>query len=232
MRAKTEQQETARRLRGEGRTYDEIQAELGVSKSSVSLWVRDVPVPGAAEARRERMRRASETRWGPVRKQRDAERWATKTKAAAEIGPLSDRELFLVGVALYWAEGSKDKPYDRRENVAFINSDPDVVAVYLSWLRLLGVGEERWRLRVSIHESADVPAAERFWAELAAVPIGFMRRATLKRHRPRTVRRNTGDGYRGCLVISVLDSADLYRRIEGWWNGIADTQRRADSGRV
>ncbi len=232
MRAKTEQQETARRLRGEGRTYDEIRAELGVSKSSISLWVRDVPVPAAAQARRERMRRASETRWEPVRRRRDEERRATKAAAAAEIGPLSDRDLFLVGVALYWAEGSKDKPYDRRESVAFINSDPGVVAVYLRWLRLLGIGAERWRLRVSIHETADVPAAERFWAELAGVPVGVLLRATLKRHNPKTVRRNTGDGYRGCLVISVLDSADLYRRIEGWWNGIADTQSVAVSGRV
>ncbi|MFC9324679.1 hypothetical protein [Kitasatospora sp. NPDC057015] len=227
MRAKTEQRETARRLRGEGRTYDEIQAALGVSKSSISLWVRDVPVPNADRVRRDRLRRAAETRWGPVRAQRDEERRATKAAAAAEIGPLSDRDLFLVGIALYWAEGSKDKPYDRRESAAFINSDPDVVSVYLRWLRLLGFGEERWRLRVSIHESADVAAAERFWAGLAEVPVERLSRSTLKRHNPTTVRKNVGDSYRGCLVVSVLDSADLYRRIEGWWSRIVvETARR------
>ncbi|MFD0258134.1 hypothetical protein ACFV4M_03200 [Kitasatospora indigofera] len=227
MRAKTEHRETARRLRAEGRTYDEIQAALGVSKSSISLWVRDVPVPNADEMRRDRLRRAAETRWGPVRARRDEERRATKAAAAAEIGPLSDRDLFLTGIALYWAEGSKDKPYDRRESAAFINSDPDVVSVYLCWLRLLGFGEERWRLRVSIHESADVVAAERFWAALAEVPVERLSRSTLKRHNPTTVRKNVGDNYRGCLVVSVLDSADLYRRIEGWWSRIVvETARR------
>ncbi|MCX5211110.1 hypothetical protein OG689_17740 [Kitasatospora sp. NBC_00240] len=227
MRARTEHRETARRLRAEGRTYDEIQAAPGVSKSSISLWVRDVPVPNADGIRRDRMRRAAETRWGPVRSQRDEERRATKAAAAAEIGPLSDRDLFLVGIALYWAEGSKDKPYDRRESAAFINSDPDVVSVYLSWLRLLGFGEERWRLRVSIHESADVAAAELFWAGLAEVPVERLSRSTLKRHNPTTVRKNVGDNYRGCLVVSVLDSADLYRRIEGWWSRIVvETARR------
>ncbi|MFI6849750.1 hypothetical protein [Kitasatospora sp. NPDC050467] len=94
MRARTELREAARRLRGEGRAYDEIQAEPGVSKSSISLWVRDLPAPRPS---RERMRRAAETRWGPVRRQREEERRATKTAAAAEIGPMSDRDLFLVG---------------------------------------------------------------------------------------------------------------------------------------
>lgn len=43
MKAKSEQRERARALRLQGRTYDEIVGELGVSKSSVSLWVRDLP---------------------------------------------------------------------------------------------------------------------------------------------------------------------------------------------
>jgi hypothetical protein len=34
------------------------------------------------------------------------------------------------------------------------------------------------------------------------------------------VRKNVGDNYHGCLVVSVVQSADLYRRIEGWWQGI------------
>ncbi|WP_333493468.1 hypothetical protein [Kitasatospora cathayae] len=107
-----------------------------------------------------------------------------------------------------------------------------MVQVYLAWLKLLGVGQDRWRLRVSIHESADVCEAERYWVLIAGVPVDFLRRATLKRHNPRTTRKNIGIGYHGCLTISVLRSADLYRRIEGWWMGIADTQGGADSGRV
>ena len=47
--AKDEVRARARALRGEGRDYDEIAARLGVSKSSVSLWVRDLPTPRPAE---------------------------------------------------------------------------------------------------------------------------------------------------------------------------------------
>ncbi|QMU79417.1 hypothetical protein GXW83_30620 [Streptacidiphilus sp. PB12-B1b] len=225
--AKDDLREQARRLRREGRTYDEIEEALGVSRSSVSLWVRDLPKPPPRFTREELARRASEARWEPLRRLRDAERRTAKEAAAASIGDVSDRELFVMGVVLYWAEGTKDKAYARRESVALINSDPDVITVYLAWLDLLGVDRSRLRFRVHIHESADVDGAQGFWADLVGVDVAELRRPTLKRHNPLTVRKNTGEDYRGCLVINVLGSADLYRRIEGWWGGLVlETKRR------
>jgi transposase len=42
-RGKVEAQEQARAMRARNMTLHDIATELGVSKSSVSLWVRDVP---------------------------------------------------------------------------------------------------------------------------------------------------------------------------------------------
>lgn len=53
-------------------------------------------------------------------------------------------------------------------------------------------------------------------------------KTTLKRHSPKTVRKNVGDCYRGCLVIKVLKGAELYRRIEGSWYGIVESAHKAD----
>ncbi|MDT0346868.1 hypothetical protein [Streptomyces litchfieldiae] len=215
--AKDDLRTQARALRTAGKTYDEIVAELGVAKSSVSLWVRDLPKPTTSP---ERARRMAEARWAPHRREQALRRRATTLVAQAEVGRLSDRELFLIGVGLYWSEGSKSKPHAVREIVAFINSDPDMITVYLAWLRLLGVERERLRFSVQIHESADVTAAERYWAELTGAEPAQFGKTTLKKHNPRTVRKNVGDGYRGCLIVRVLNGADLYRRIEGWWTGI------------
>jgi hypothetical protein len=88
------------------------------------------------------------------------------------VGELSDRELFFTGVALYWAEGAKDKPHRRTEVLQFINSDPNVIRLFLHWLEFLGVQRERLTLRVSIHESADVESAEKFWADIAGFTSG------------------------------------------------------------
>ena len=67
-----------------------------------------------------------------------------------------------------------------------------------------------------IHESADIPAAERFWLEVTAADPAQFRRSVVKRHNPKTVRKNVGDDYHGCLVVDVLRSAELYQKIEGW----------------
>lgn len=45
MRAKAAERDEARRLRAGGASLGAIAADLGVAKSSVSVWVRDVPVP-------------------------------------------------------------------------------------------------------------------------------------------------------------------------------------------
>ncbi|MEU5753184.1 hypothetical protein [Streptomyces sp. NPDC047829] len=217
--AKDDLRERARELRLQGWTYDRIQVELGCSKSSISLWVRDLPKPERREPS-EQAKLAARKRWEHELAVRDAAREQTKSAARQEVGRMTERELFLLGVGLYWAEGAKDKIYSRREYVLFVNSDPDMIKVFIAWLELLEVERERLRFRVMIHENADVPAAERHWASLVGTDTTRFGKTTLKKHNPKTVRKNVGDHYRGCLVISVVQSADLYRRIEGWWHGI------------
>ncbi|MGC4976781.1 terminase gpP N-terminus-related DNA-binding protein [Streptomyces sp. DT199] len=218
-RAKDDLRERARELRLQGWTYDQIEAELGCSRSSVSLWVRDLPKPEPRYTPEEQ-RALMQAGLARLRATQDEERRRTRENARQEAGTLTDRELFLTGVALYWAEGSKSKSYDRRERAIFVNSDPGVIRVYLAWLDLLGVSRERLRFRVLIHESADVDAAHRHWAGIAGVEASTFAKPTLKKHNPKTVRKNTGDDYHGCLVVTVARSAELYNRIEGWWSGI------------
>ncbi|SDG63792.1 helix-turn-helix domain-containing protein [Streptomyces griseoaurantiacus] len=217
--AKDDLRARARELRLQGWTYDRIEAELGCSRSSVSLWVRDLPKPERKRSSEEASAIARRG-WEAKLLLREEERQDTKDRARQEVGTLSPRELFLVGVGLYWAEGTKDKPHARREQVTFVNSDPGVISTFLAWLDLMEVDRALLRFSVMIHETADVAGAERYWADLTGAGPSQFNKTTLKRHNPKTVRKNTGESYRGCLVIKVLKSADLYRRIEGSWYGI------------
>ncbi|NEB13436.1 hypothetical protein G3I32_32150 [Streptomyces coelicoflavus] len=218
-RAKDDLRAKARELRLQGWTYDQIEAELGCSKSSISLWVRDLPKPERRDPT-EQAKLAARKRWEHELAVREEQRRQTKEAAAAEIGALSDRDLFLVGVALYWAEGTKDKPHARRERVTFVNSDADMIRLFLSWLDLLDVERRHITYRVMIHETADIESAEAYWADVVRADRNSFGKTTLKRHNPKTVRKNTGNDYHGCLVLTVRQSAVLYRRIEGWWTGI------------
>jgi DNA-binding CsgD family transcriptional regulator len=217
-RAKDELHARARELRAQGLDYEEIAARLSVSKSSVSLWVRDMPRPErlSYEECRKRSVAGSRAFWAAERPAREARREETRAAACAEIGELSRRDILLAGALAYWCEGSKSKPHQLRERVLFINSDPGLIKFYLRFLAAAGVQLTQMRFRVYIHETADVAAAEEFWAGIINTDPRTFYKAALKRHNPNTVRKNVDTGYHGCLRIDVLQSAGLYRRIEGW----------------
>jgi hypothetical protein len=218
-RAKDHLRAKARELRACGYTYVEIGAELGVSKSSVSVWTRDMPRVGRISYQEIRERNAAGVSafWAAESPRRQMGHMAITRKAAAEIGPLSDRETIIAGAIAYWCEGTKNKPYRRPDNrVMFVNSDPKLILLFLRFLAVAGVERERVYCRVAIHESADVVAAQHFWQQVTRLPAEQFRKPTLKRHNPKTNRLNTGVGYHGCLVIGVVRSLTLYRQIEGW----------------
>ena len=192
--------------------------ELGVSKSSVSAWVHDLPWPDRLSYEECRKRAAEGVRryWEAERPARETKREAVRAAAAAGIGTLTQRPLLIAGAVAYWCEGAKSKPHARRELVQFMNSDPEVILVLLRFLEAAGVNRQQVHYRVRIHETADVAAAEHFWLEVTGADPARFHRSTLKRHNPKTVRKNVGDNYHGCLCVAVWQSADLYRRIEGW----------------
>jgi hypothetical protein len=217
-----EMQQKAATLRLDGVGRAAIAEQLGVGFSTVCRWFREdgvrapVSYSGATRAHQE----AVAERWTRQQREQDAHR--------DTVGPLTDRELFLVGVALYWAEGAKSKPWRREHLLKFVNSDESMVRVYLAWLELLAVPRDRLRCRVLIHESADVEAAEAFWRALVG-PAAVFHKTTLKRHVPTTVRYNTGESYRGCISITVSGGANLYRRLAGTWEGVAMAASKVSS---
>jgi transposase len=217
-RAKDDLHARARQLREQGLDYDRIAAELGVAKSSVSAWVHDMPWPERLSYEECRKRAAEGVRryWEAERPAREAQREVTRAAAAAEIGALTQRELLIAGAIAYWCEGGKNKPYCRRDRVVFMNSDPGLIKFFLRFLDAADVSHERLIYRVQIHESANIAAAEQFWLTLTASAPAQFRRTSLKRHNPKTVRKNQGEAYHGCLRMDVRQSAGLYHRIEGW----------------
>ena len=100
-RGKVVERQQARQLRRTGLPLGEIAERVGVSKSSVSVWVRDVsfdaPAPRAVRGRRREPNALQR------RKQGEIERLLAEGRA--RIGQLSEREFLVAGVALYAGEG-------------------------------------------------------------------------------------------------------------------------------
>jgi transposase len=236
-RAKDELREQAVELRRGGATVPEIADALQVSKSSAYLWTRHLPLdatPAEAAARRSRhSKQVAEARWEPLNKDRDERRAQIGAREESWVGDLTTREIILVGAVAYWCEGEKTKPWRPQQfRMQFINSDADLIRLFLRFLALCGMDPADLTYRLSIHESADVEAATDWWSGVVGVPPGQFRRPTLKTHNPSTVRHNIGDPYRGCLVVFVPKSRELYWKVEGLMRGIAGAMARPAGGNM
>ncbi len=220
--AKDDLRARARELRRQGLHYKEIVEQLGVSKSSVSLWVRDLPSPPRM-APDEHAKRTSEgirRYWSAERPVRAARRAAASAAAADSVGDLTGREILIAGAVAYRCEGARNKPHRRADRVTFANSDPKLISFFLLFLDTAGVPRSDLAFQLQIHGTADVAAAIRFWLTVTAARPDQFRKVSLKQGNPLTTRKNTGDGYYGCLRVDVRRSCELYRKIEGWASAV------------
>jgi len=181
----------ARELRTQGLAYNQIAVRLGVSKSSVSLWVRDLPCPPRLSYAENRQRSAEGVRryWAKERQVREAQRAGEIASATADIGGLTHRELLVAGAIAYWCEGAKRKAHNNSERVVFVNSDPGLIRFFMRFLAAAGIKSTDLSFCVHIHESADVGAAEHFWWEVTGAPASQFTKPALKRHNPKTNRK-------------------------------------------
>ncbi|WBC10383.1 resolvase [Micromonospora sp. WMMA1947] len=214
----------ADRLREEGCTVGEIADRLGVAKSTAYRWVGHIPLDASSDSAAQRRRAAGARRalrWAGKRTLREAAECEARRRAADWVGALASRELLLVGAVLYMCEGTKSKPANPRYDLTFTNSDIRLVELFVRFVETTGRSRHELRYRVAIHENADAEAAGRWWAAELGVDVGGFQRPTLKRHHPRTTRTNVGADYRGCLVVRVPRSRDLYLWMTGVVEGMA-----------
>ncbi len=200
-RGKTEEQEEARRLRAESRTLQEIADKLGVSKSSVSLWVSDVPFT------------PSKRRYGAQRRPHPFH--AAKLRQIEEldidgrerIGVLGEDAFLVAGVALYAGEGSKTAGA-----VTFANTDPKMIGFFCAWLRRFFMPDEsRLRVRVYLHEGLDIDAAHAYWSEVTGIPLTQFGKPYRAKADP-SIRRNKHE--HGCAYVRY-SCTTTHRRIMG-----------------
>jgi hypothetical protein len=208
-------------LRLQGMSYKQIRAVVGGSMASLSKWLRDIPLTDLQRAGLRRRRLEAVRKTARANHERRLAREAEiRRTTAADIGRMTERDLFVAGVVAYAAEGTKKKPWQSSTPVKFTNSDPRMILLFLRWLSLAGIERSSISFRVAIHQDADIEGALRFWSEVVGVPSGRFKRTTLKRGNPTTRRRNRGPGYRGCLVVGVQRSCDLNKQLDGWFDAM------------
>jgi len=222
----SELKERAIVLRRQGLTYREILAEIPVAKSTLSDWLHSVALS------REQKQRLTEKKLEAIRKggrvkhlQKIAFIREITEIAKLDVGLISDREFWFMGIMLYWAEGSKEKEYGAGKALQFTNTDPEMINLFIRWLsRFFGKTFDDFTLSLWIHDLQKTRTEEiiTFWAEALNCPREYIRYIYYKKGNPKTKRKNTGDSYHGTVRVTVKSSSTLNRKIAGWVQGVVN----------
>ena len=220
---KLNQKAEAIALRKQGKTYSEILDQVHVAKSTLSLWLREVKLARPQKQRISQLRIDAQRRGARAVKELRVNRTSTlKKRARCDAKALVHDPRWLSGVILYWAEGSKEKPWRTGEIVSLINMDVSALKMFVEWAKkYLFVPASRFRYDLYIHTTGDQTRARMFWAEHLGINSSEIR-IYLKRHNPKPFRKNYGDGYHGAMRIKITESIDLNRTIAGWIEGVIE----------
>jgi transposase-like protein len=205
---KTAERQLARALRREhGVSVKRLARMLGVSQSSISLWVRDIELTDDQRAKL----RPCGVKGGAVRAALGLER----RRKAQELGRKTARThdpLHIAGCMLYWAEGSRN-----RHAVEFVNSDPAMVAFFLGFLRSCFDVPDR-KVRIACNLFADhllrQEEIERFWLRTLGLPRSCMRKSAVNRYSKYSQKKRRNKLPYGTCRLVVCDTT-LVQHIYG-----------------
>lgn len=204
-------------LRKGGYSYSEIRKFSPVSKSTLSYWFRDIKLsePQLARLKKKRIEAAKKGSQAKILKTVKAIEEIQKT-SAKDIGKISKRELWLMGVVLYWRERLLNKNNsDLKKGIRFTSSDPHLVKLFLKWLGDVGgIKNEEINFDIFIGKNSQSLLSEAvdYWADVTGfLRSNFSRYYVLKKSK------------RSLLRIRIKSSSMLARQISGWAKGIIET---------
>lgn len=217
-------------------SYAEIGLLTGVPKSTLSGWLRGVPLSKTARARLTRRAghgKAALITRNKMQTVRAFERAEySRTRGRAFLGENRALDPLVIGAVLYWAEGYKRLKYiDGKERashtISFVNADPDMVRVFIRFLRnSLGISEERIRLTMRLYPHIHEGKARSYWTRAAGlVKPNFFATTYAVSALSKHIRPRNRLPY-GTLHIEVCDT-EKFHFLLGLIEGVKDSAGRA-----
>jgi hypothetical protein len=164
--ARTKDKEKALALRKRGHSYSMIKEELGISKSTLSGWLKDLPL---SEKRISELQSNSEIRIEKCRvtkqKKKEDRRRQVYLRVANDIENSKDTK-FLAGFYLYWGEGTKTSEY----TVALTNTDPAIIKCFVIWICKFGISPDFLKIKLHLYSDQNENELKEFWSNVTGIP--------------------------------------------------------------
>lgn len=209
MISKENDKKLALELRKKGYSYSAIKSKIKVSKSTLSLWLREFPLSKKEiDLLRGKNPKRIELFRNTMRLKREREEDEVFEKVKLEIGDFSERETLIAGLFLYWGEGTKAAPC----TVAVTNTDPDVLRFFVRWLKLLGVSVSSLKVVLHLYRDMNVINEIHFWSDYLKIPIPQFRKPYIKKTRLYDINYRSGFKHGTCSVLYLKKDLYLYVR--------------------
>lgn len=202
MRAKIHEREQVIKLRRKGETIPNIAKKIGVSKASVSLWLRGIPLPKKTLELMLARKNYNRLLAHEARKQRTRDKLDDARKQAQTLISKQriDSETALILCSLmYWCEGSKSK---NDAEFTFTNAEPLMIQGFLALLRkAFTLEESRFRVIMHLHEYHDERTQCKFWSKVTDIPETQFNKTFWKPHTGKNIKLD----YPGCIHVRYYD---------------------------
>jgi hypothetical protein len=196
-------------MRKEGMSYSQIKQEIRVSKSTLSTWLKDMPLSnerinelrGWSERRVERCRNTK-------RLKHEARLDTVYNSSANLIGNLSGREIYIAGLFLYWAEGTKASP----GRVEIANTDPKMLQFFIHWFELQNIDRSNIRVKLHLYTDMNIEEETSFWEETLKLSKTQFQKPYIKETFQNKRKNYKGRFGHGTCVLSLTD-VTLYEKV-------------------
>lgn len=210
----------AQNLRDTGYSYNMIQSKLGISKSTLSNWFRDRPFTPNHEV-------LKRIQHGPIKSATRSHNQKVKEIeellkfGAKEIGNLTKRDLWLLGLGIYIGEGTKS--YD---SIRLANADPMVIKLTLKWFKeIIGVSNKNILIRLHLYPDNNEKVCIKYWKDITELPLkSFYKTYIDQRINKTMIKRKKLPFGTAHITIRANGNKDygvrLSRRMSGWMHGV------------
>ncbi len=206
--------------RKRGYSYRMISEKLGLAKSTLSNWLKEVPYhPNRQVLKRIKLAplRAAEQK----SRIKIAEIKRIKGGAKEEMGLLTKRDLWLLGIGLYLGEGSK-----LYESIRIINSDPEIIKISLKWFKeVCKLKNKNFNPSVHLYPDNNIKESINYWSKIMGVPKNQFGKTQIDRRINKSGKKKRKLPY-GTIHLQIKSwrekefGRNLHRRIMGWIEAI------------